>query len=79
MLGPVLVLSALDVTNDWKRTMVGDPELAAYVRTELGGDLSRITIPEARRSHRPTIWARLRYAINTFRGSGVLDLRSGRS
>lgn len=79
MLGPVLVVIAVDVTKDWKRTMVGDPELAAYVRTELGGDLSRIAIPEARRSHRPTIWARLRYAINTFRGFAVLDLRGGRS
>lgn len=79
MLGPVLVLSALDVTRDWKRTIVGDGELAAYVRTELGGDLSRIAIPKARRSHRPTIWARLRDAINTVRGFAVLDLRSGRS
>ena len=78
MLGPVLVLSALDVTKDWKRTIVDDPELAAYVRTELRGDFTRIAVPTARGLVRPSIGARLRSWINGFRGSAVPDLRGGR-
>lgn len=48
------------------------PELAAYVRTELGGDISRIRVS---RPPRPAVWTRLRYWLNSFRGFATFDVR----
>ncbi|HEX9340699.1 MAG TPA: hypothetical protein VF992_05955 [Thermoplasmata archaeon] len=57
------------------RTAAKDPELAAYIRTELRGDASRIAVLGSRAAPR----ARVRYWLNGFRGFAVLDLRAERT
>ena len=74
-----MVASVLATANDWEQRVVRDPELAAYVRTELGGDFSRIAVPRARPAARQRLRTRLRYWLNGFRGFGVLDLRRDRA
>ncbi len=54
------------------------PELAAYVRTELHGDVSRVLAPRRRAVGRG-LGTRLRYWLNSFRGYAVLDLREERA
>ena len=79
MIGHVMVASGLATANDWERRIVRDPELAAYVRTELGGDFSRIAVRRPPAKPRGRLRTRLRYWLNSFRGFGILDLRRDRA